>query len=235
MYEESAIYYDIIYGYKNYEKESEKLHRLIRRYKKSKQNSLLDVACGTGNHIAYLKKHYEVQGLDNNPRMLRQARKKHPDVSFHLRDMTGFHVRTRFDVVTCLFSAIGHVRTKVRLRHAVRNMAGHLKRGGVLIVEPWLTPNKIEVGRIIASFVDKPRLKLARMGIGKRRGNLFVQDLHHLVASSGGVKYFVEHIELGLFTHQEYLDAFRDSKLDVIHDPKGLMGRGLYLGVKRIE
>jgi ubiquinone/menaquinone biosynthesis C-methylase UbiE len=235
LYEESAFYYDIIYGYKNYEKESEKLHRIIERFKKSRQNFLLDVACGTGDHIAYLKKHYKVRGLDNNPRMLRQARKKHPDVGFHVGDMTRFNLRTRFDVVTCLFSAIGHVKTKTRLRQAVRNMAHHLNPGGLLIVEPWLTPDKIEVGRIIANFVDKPRLKIARMGIGERRGNLFVQDLHHLIASAAGVKYFVEHLELGLFTHQQYLDAFRDSKLHVIYDPKGLTGRGLYLGVMPIE
>ncbi len=143
MYEESAFYYDIIYSYKNYEKESEKLHRIIQRYKKSKKNFLLDVACGTGNHIAYLKKHYKVQGLDNNSRMLRQARKKHPDVSFHLGDMTRFNLRTTFDVVTCLFSAIGHVKTRPRLRQAVRNMADHLNPGGLLIVEPWFTPDQI--------------------------------------------------------------------------------------------
>ena len=235
MYEESALYYDIIYSYKNYEKESEKLHRIIQRYKKSKQKFLLDVACGTGNHISYLKKHYKVQGLDNNPRMLKQARKKYPDVSFHLGDMTIFNLRRRFDVVTCLFSAIGHVKTKARLRQAVRNMADHLNPGGLLIVEPWLTPDQIEVGRIIANFVDKPGLKLARMGIGERRGNLFVQDLHHLVTSAGRVKYFVEHLEMGLFTSHEYLDAFRDLKLNVIHDPRGLTGRGLYLAVKPLS
>ena len=235
MYEESAFYYDIIYGYKNYKKESVRIHHLIRRYKKSRQNSLLDVACGTGNHIAYLKKRYKVQGVDNNPRMLAQARKKHPDVSFHIGDMTRFNLRTRFDIVTCLFSAIGHVKTKTRLRQAVRNMADHLNPGGLLIVEPWFTPNQIDVGRISAIFVDKPQLRLARMGISKRRGNLFVQDLHHLISSAEGIKYFVEPLELGLFTDQQYLDAFRDAKLSVIHDPKGLTGRGLYLGVKRIE
>ncbi len=73
------------------------------------------------------------------------------------------------------------------------------------------------------------------MGIAERRGNLFVQDLHHLVASEGGVNYFVEHLEMGLFIRHEYLDAFRDSKLDVIHDPKGLTGRGLYLGVRPLR
>ena len=83
MYGRSAVYYDAIYSRKNYEKESNKLHQFIERYKKATGNTLLDVACGTGNHLKYLKQWYDVEGLDINLTMLKQAKKKHPRITFH--------------------------------------------------------------------------------------------------------------------------------------------------------
>src|SRR2546422_7047530 len=58
MYRQLANYYDEIYHFKNYQKEAGKIDALIQRHKKSSGNRLLDVACGTGNHIEYLKQHF---------------------------------------------------------------------------------------------------------------------------------------------------------------------------------
>jgi len=54
--------------------------------------------------------------------------------------------------------------------------------------------------------------------------------MHHLVATPNRVEHFVERLELGLFTHYEYLDAFRRAGLETSYDSEGLMGRGLYIG-----
>jgi hypothetical protein len=54
------------------------------------------------------------------------------------------------------------------------------------------------------------------------------------VGTPEGINYFDERHELGLFTTDEYLSAFRACGLEVIHDPRWLTGRGLYLGVKRL-
>ncbi len=232
MYNRSAEFYDAIYSFKNYEKEATKLHQLIQQHKRSTGNDLLDVACGTGSHITFLKNNYLVEGLDVNQRMLRLARKKHPDVVFHRGDMASFKLNKQFDVITCLFSAIGHLKTKRKLDLATRNMSRHLKRGGVLIVEPWFTPQQWNDRSVHANFVDKPELKIARMHISKTRGRLSVMDEHHLVATPKRVEHFVERLELGLFAQGEYLDAFRQARLEVRHDEEGLMGRGLYLGTK---
>jgi ubiquinone/menaquinone biosynthesis C-methylase UbiE len=235
LYDRSAEFYDAIYSFKNYEKETAKLHELIQQHKRSLGNELLDVACGTGGHIAYLKRNYSVEGLDISPLMLRLARKKHPDVVFYRRDMTNFRLRKEFDVVTCLFSAIGHVKTRRRLDLAVRALARHLKPGGVLVVESWPTPKQWQIGRLGANFVDQPNLKIARFSISKTRDKLSVLDLHHLVATPNRIEHFVERLEMGLFTHDEYLDAFRQARLETVYDPEGLMGRGLYIGTRPVD
>lgn len=232
MYDRSAELYDAIYSFKNYEKEAAKLHQLIQQHKRSPGNDLLEAACGTGGHIKYLKNSYSVEGLDISQQMLRLARKKHPDIVFHRGDMVSFKLSKQFDVITCLFSAIGHLKTKRKLSLAIRNMSRHLKPGGVLIVEPWPTPQQWHDGLVHANFVDQPELKIARMNISKSKGKLSVMDMHHLVATPKRVEHFVERLVMGLFTHEEYLDAFRQAKLATTYDPEGLMGRGLYIGTR---
>ncbi|HEV2119103.1 MAG TPA: hypothetical protein VGS11_03195 [Candidatus Bathyarchaeia archaeon] len=70
------------------------------------------------------------------------------------------------------------------------------------------------------------------MNISERRGRLSVMDMHRLVATPRRVEHFVERLELGLFTQDEYFDAFRSAKLEAVYDLKGLMGRGLYMGTR---
>lgn len=54
--------------------------------------------------------------------------------------MRTFDLGRTFDAITCLFSAIGHAGSVEGLEAAVYTMARHLNPGGVLLVEPWLSP-----------------------------------------------------------------------------------------------
>ena len=104
-----------------------------------------------------------MSGLDLDPQLLAIARERLGDVELHEGDMTAFSLGRRFDVVTCLFSSIGYVGTVERLDDAIAAMAAHLNPGGVLIVEPWLTPEAWMADRPHLLSVDEPDLKIARM------------------------------------------------------------------------
>lgn len=237
MFSKSAQYYDEIYAStnKDYEAETIRAHNLIQKYKQTPGNSLLDVACGTGFHASLLSKYYQAEGLDLDPEMLKVAKKKHPGIRFHQGDMTDFDLKRRFDVVVCLFSSIGYVKTRSRLQKAIKTMSKHLFPGGVLLIEPWFTPEQWTVGRVVTIQIDKPDIKIVRMSHSGKKGQVSLLNFHYLIGTSKGVEHSLEMHELALFTHQEYMDAFKAARLQVTHDPEGLSGRGLYIGMKPLE
>jgi len=237
MFSKSANYYDDIYASidKDYSVETKKLQKFIQKHKKSGGHKLLDVACGTGTHANLLNQHYHVEGLDLDSKMLSVARKKYPGIKFHNGDMLDFNLNHKFDVITCLFSSIGYVRTKSNLAKAMRNMAGHLLSGGVLLVEPWFSSEQWNVGHIHTTVVNRDDLKIARMSRSSRRGNISMIEFQYLIGTSKKIEYTTETHKLGLFSHKDYLDALESAGLKTIHDAKGLDGRGLYIGTKSIE
>ena len=232
MYGRSAAVYDALYEGKDYAGEAERLHALIQEIKRHPDDTLLDVACGTGGHVGFLRRHYVVEGVDLSAEMLDVALRRHPDVVFHQGDMLDFDLGRQFGAVVCLFSAIGYMRSVSQLRRAIANLARHALPGGVVAVEPWFTPDTWHVGYLAAQLVDKPDLKITRMSRSEADGAIAIMDMHHLVATPDGVQHFVERHEMGLFGHDEYRAAFEAAGLTATYDAHGLFGRGLYLGVR---
>mgnify|MGYP003477284115 FL=1 len=234
MFLHSEKYYDAIYGSmgKDYVAEAKIVHGLIQKHKRSKGKALLDIACGTGSHAGALSKYYKVDGSDYDKGMLVVARRKYPNLKFEHGNMIDFSLKRKFDIITCLFSSIGYVRTKANLRKAITTMADHLVSGGVLLVEPWFTPSQWNTGRVYTNHVNDEDLKITRMSFSNKKGNVSSIDFHYLIGSSAGVEHITERHELGLFTHEEYMTAFQAADLKTFHDPKGLDGRGLYIGIK---
>jgi len=229
----AAELYDVIYSYKDYAREAGRVDRAIQEYQAAGAGErLLDVACGTGMHLSYLRTRYDVQGLDISPDALAIAEQRCPGVPFYVGNMRTFQLKERFDVVTCLFGAVGYMTTLTDLSEAIAQMALHLKPGGVLVVEPFIHPDRFEDGHVGGITVDRPDLKVARFSVSRREGRLCHWDFHYLVASPEGVEHFVEPHVLGLFTQQEYRDTFRAVGLETHHDPEGIAGRGLFIGVK---
>ncbi len=164
--------------------------------------------------------------------MLKIARGKHPDITFHQADMIDFELKRQFDVIICLFSSIGYAKTKQQLNKAIKNMARHLEPGGVLIIEPWFPPDAFIPGTLHGLWVDRPELKIARMNLSIVRDNVSIMDMHHLVGTLNGIEHFVERHEMGLFTNEEYLESLQAIGLRTTHDREGLTGRGLYIATR---
>ena len=228
MFTESAAFYDVLYSFVDYESAVRKIRALVDE-RAPEPASLLDVGCGTGRHLALLRERYEVEGLDLNPTMLGLARERCPGVEFHEADMADFRLGRTFDVVTCLFSSIAYVRTEERMRAATLCMRRHLTPGGVLLIEPWFTPESYWTGTVTANHAEQDDTKVEWMYTSEREGDLSVLDIYYLVGRPGLIETFHESQELGLFTRQQHLAALEAAGLEARHEDDGPSGRGLYV------
>jgi ubiquinone/menaquinone biosynthesis C-methylase UbiE len=235
LYGELARYYDLIYSFKNYEKEAMRIKALVSKYKKSERKELLDVACGTGHHLEYLKDEFSCMGVDISNKILEVARKNVKGVVFKRADMKTLNLGREFDVITCLFSSIGYLKTHANLRKTTQNFFKHLKKGGVVLIEPWFTKSTYIPGYPHMDTYDSKEVKIARLNVSELRGSLSVMDMHYLIAEKNKeVKHFVDRHELGLFEVDETLRIMKKAGLQSIFLKRGLMRqRGMFVGVKQ--
>jgi SAM-dependent methyltransferase len=213
----SARVYDLLYeaAGKNYDVEADELHALIQSHRPGAA-SLLDVACGTGAHLLRLRRHYDVVGVDLAPAMLEEARNRLPGVQLIEGDMRSLALDRTFDAITCLFSAIGYMRSCAELDDALQSMSDHLSPGGVLVVDggvrrqSWRDPGTMQV---LSSSRDG--LGAARVAVSRRDGVSTTLELHHLVGSINAVEHLVEAHVMTLFSDDEHRDAFARAGLSV--------------------
>ncbi|MFX1378994.1 MAG: class I SAM-dependent DNA methyltransferase [Promethearchaeota archaeon] len=234
MYKKLANYYDLIYSWKDYKREVNRIKKLIKKYKNSTGNNLLDVGCGTGKHLKYLKDDFSCTGCDINIEMIEIAKQNIRDVLFIQADMITLDLKKKFDVILSLFSSIGHVKTYNNLEQTIQNFSNHLKSGGVVIIEPWLTKSTYEPGRPGMTTYDAEDIKIARLNTTKIEGDLSILEMHYLICERNKeLEYFSEKHELGLFEIDKFLDYMNKAGLKSEFLKDGLMkDRGLYIGIK---
>ncbi len=232
MFHRTAHVYDLIYAAagKDYAQEARGLHDLIQ-HRNPGARTLLDVACGTGGHLAHLRSDYDVTGIDSDPAMLEQARARLPGIQLTQADMRSFTLDRRFDAITCLFSSIGYLATTGELGTAITTMTRHLTPGGVLIVDGWVLPG--EWRGTISTSIDTAAagtLRVARVVHATREGRTTCLQMHHLIAHDSGVEYLIDHHRLTLFTRAEYQAAFHRAGLRTENTASPMPGRDRYIG-----
>jgi SAM-dependent methyltransferase len=229
MFHSSTKFYDLIYStIKDYPSEARQIAGLLRRLHPQCE-TVLDVACGTGEHVRLLAAEgFNVDGLDLEPGLLRIATQKHSS-RFFQADMSDFHLPHRYDAVLCLFSSIGYLVTLDRVAKALMCFREHLVPGGVIVVEPWFGPGGLDTTRITRNVAEAGGVRVtreSRVEVEERISRLYFD---YEISDTTGTRCVREIHELGLFTPAEMLEQFHKAGLDVEHDPNGLTGRGLYV------
>lgn len=229
----SGKVYDLIYAGKDYELEAVKIAAIIEQRSKSGGNRVLEAACGTGSHMAYLRQKFSIDGFDLSEGQVEEAKEKFPDANIVQADMLDFDMGQQYDAVLCLFSSIGHLKTKKNLKKAIANMVQHTKPGGVVIIEPWYKTKDFFNGTMsFEAAAARDGLSVACMCLISSAGNLTTLSFHHMVGTSERIDHFVEDHVFARYSDDDFFAAFAAAGLSVEADPIGIAGRGLYIATK---
>jgi SAM-dependent methyltransferase len=187
-----ADHYDLFYNEKDYESECDLLEQAFLRYSKEPVKTILDMGCGTGNHIIPLaRRGYQVHGVDLSEHMLAHALKKSQSETFNHSpvfshgDIRKIELGEKFDAVIMMFAVLGYQLTNQDVLSTLDTVRKHLNPGGLFIFDVWYGP---------AVLAERPsqRIKIIPTSDGKvirvASGSL---DIIHQFTE---VKYHLWHI-----------------------------------------
>jgi SAM-dependent methyltransferase len=135
-----AEHYDEIYKNKPYGEEALFIHQQIEKNFNSKKVSILELACGSGNHSLNLAKYnHDITATDISAESIEIAKKKnsYPNLRFETMDMAKPVDRGKFDVVICLFDSIGYLLENNLISRLFQYVKSSLVTDGLFIYEYW--------------------------------------------------------------------------------------------------
>ena len=135
---EYAAYYDMLYKNKSYDAEADYVADLLHEAGIA-DGELLDVGCGTGKHLACMrKKGFSVSGVDVSQNMIQNARKMlGDDVALQVADATSFTFSKKFNAITSLFHVVSYLTDTDDVISAFKNITIHLTGGGRFVFDFW--------------------------------------------------------------------------------------------------
>jgi SAM-dependent methyltransferase len=129
-------FYAEVYDYLvfNQIKNDYEVGQIVNSTSPNSQSIILDIGCGNGHHVAKLAENsMNVIGVDISPSMIQQAKKKYPNLNFHVGDVMNrdeFQMNS-FTHILSLYFTIYYFKDKDLFFH---NCMEWLMPGGFLIV-----------------------------------------------------------------------------------------------------
>lgn len=203
LYKKYAKFYDKVYSKKKYDEEVAFIKSIISNFKVKGKN-LLDIACGTGTHAKkFSDSGFNVTGVDINSEMLKIAKEKAKNSRFLEGSMQSFKSKDKFDIITCLFTAINYNKNISELKTTIKNFHNLLNKGGIVIFDLGLVKGQEEKKRGV--FIDthsEKDLQIARISQwNPSRDNPESYNINFLmfIKDKDKIDFEIDEHELGIF------------------------------------
>jgi SAM-dependent methyltransferase len=136
LYKELAKYYFDIENYgRDFPSELEFLKELFAKHRIS---NILDLGCGTGEHVSGLSSAgFKTLGVDISPEMIDIAKHRFPMSDFTISDMLTYHSDLQYDSVISTFGTFNYLLDDESVLIFLNNVNASLKQAGIFVVEIW--------------------------------------------------------------------------------------------------
>lgn len=137
MYNHFATVYDELTENVSYSERTEYISGFFHKYGIMPGSALLDLACGTGSFSEeFLKRGYNVTGVDLSNEMLTEAQRKCAGkANFICANMCEFTFKNHFDACVCCLDSLNHLENIEKVKKAIECVYNSLRQGGVFVFD----------------------------------------------------------------------------------------------------
>ena len=143
--------YNLVYAHRSLEAARNEIQALARWAPLSSGDTVLDVCCGNGRHLAaILELGCDAVGFDLSPELIAVAKRRPALTDRVFRgDVRNIPFNRRFQRVVNLFTSFGYFQSDDENVHAFMEMASRVETGGILILD------HMNAGRIRRTLVPE--------------------------------------------------------------------------------
>lgn len=162
----AEYYYEIEKIGRNFDVE---IQFLIEQFNKYRVKSILDLGCGTGEHVTALQSRgFKTTGIDSSTAMLDVARRRYPHCTFQDAEIQELNSQSKFDAVMCLFGTFNYLTSDMEIEKSLKHLYNILKNSGLFIIEIWNAEPVLRIQRKPISHVGI--VKVGKTTIVRNRG-----------------------------------------------------------------
>jgi SAM-dependent methyltransferase len=145
LYHELAEYYFALEN--NHRDIQQDISFIIKLLGFKKDPALLDLGCGTGEHLDLLNRAgFRCTGIDSSDTMLSIARRRFPrGIEFTRMDMADISYDSEFDAVISLFGSINYLIHDAQIESLMAKTGKALKTDGLGVFEIWNTSPLLKI------------------------------------------------------------------------------------------
>ena len=218
LYSELAEYYfDIENHSRAFNQEVTFLHDIL---KKHRIRTVLDLGCGTGEHVNALQSlGYEISGVDISEQMILTAKKRFSHCKFEEASLQKFKVTNKVDGIICMFGTFNYLIDNENVTASIKRIYDNLKPAGIAIFDIWNAEPVLKIKRKpitpVCTISSQGKTVKRNRGFRLTRTNIPVVEVNYI--------YNVDKIEIKdkhsmrIFHLQELKEIFESLKFELIH------------------